>query len=315
MKALNSEEISGSWATLLLPVEADDSIDYACLEEEIDLLISMGVSGIYSNGTAGEFYNQTEEEFDRVSGLLAGKCNAAGVPFQIGCSHMSPRISLERLKRAVALQPSAVQVILPDWFPPSMPEIIDFLGRMAEAAAPVRLVLYNPPHAKKQLTPEDYGEIVKAGIPLVGCKTAGGDENWYAAMRESVPGLSVFVPGHRLATGFTLGAKGAYSNIACLHPRAAQEWYETMKTDMPSALELEKRILLFMEGHIRPYITGQGYSNHSVDKFMAAVGGWSGIGTRLRWPYRWIPEEEAERVREAGRSLLPEFFRDRQHER
>lgn len=314
MKALNSEEISGSWATLLLPVDEDDSINYASLAEEIDLLISMGVSGIYSNGTAGEFYNQTEEEFDRVSELLAGKCNAAGMPFQIGCSHMSPRISLERLKRAVALQPSAVQVVLPDWFPPTMPEIIDFLGRMAEAAAPVRLVLYNPPHAKKQLAPEGYREIVEAGIPLAGCKTAGGDENWYAAMRESVPGLSVFVPGHRLATGLTLGAKGAYSNIACLHPRAAREWYETMKTDMPSALELEKRILLFMERHIRPYITGRGYSNHSVDKFMAAVGGWAEIGTRLRWPYRWIPESEAERVREAGRGLLPEFFRDRPHE-
>jgi 4-hydroxy-tetrahydrodipicolinate synthase len=49
----------------------------------------MKVSGIYSNGTAGEFYNQTEDEFDQISFLLAEKCNKVQMPFQIGCSHMN----------------------------------------------------------------------------------------------------------------------------------------------------------------------------------------------------------------------------------
>jgi dihydrodipicolinate synthase/N-acetylneuraminate lyase len=133
MKPLKSTEIRGNWATLLLPVEEDDSINFEKLASTIDTLISMKVSGIYSNGTAGEFYNLTEDEFDKISELLAGKCNAAGIPFQIGCSHMSPKISLERLKRAVALKPSAIQVILPDWFPPNLPEIIDFLNVMTVA--------------------------------------------------------------------------------------------------------------------------------------------------------------------------------------
>ena len=120
MNSLKSSEIFGNWATLLLPIDEDDQINYNVLEKEIDILISMGVNGIYSNGTAGEFYNQTEKEFDKVSAVLADKCNAAGMPFQIGCSHMSPILSLERLRRIVALNPSAVQVILPDWFPPTM---------------------------------------------------------------------------------------------------------------------------------------------------------------------------------------------------
>jgi len=57
------------------------------------------------------------------------------------------------LKRITALKPGAIQVILPDWFPPSMEEIISFLLAMAEAADPIGLVLYNPPHSKKKLTP------------------------------------------------------------------------------------------------------------------------------------------------------------------
>jgi len=71
-----------------------------------------------------------------------------------------------QLKRITALKPGAIQVILPDWFPPSMEEIISFLLAMAEAADPIGLVLYNPPHSKKKLTPEDFYTIRKAGIPL-----------------------------------------------------------------------------------------------------------------------------------------------------
>ena len=206
----------------------------------------MKVNGIYSNGTACEFYTQTEEEFDNVSTLLAEKCNAAGMSFQIGCSHMSSQLSLERLKRVTILKPSAVQVILPDWFPPSMPEIISFLRRMAETAGPIGLVLYNPPHAKKRLTPQDFYQIKQEGIPIVGCKVAGGDRDWYATMKKLVPDLSLFVPGHHLATGFSLGAHGASSNVACLHPLIAQKWYDTMLLDIDKALELESRIQLFM---------------------------------------------------------------------
>ncbi|WP_119079816.1 dihydrodipicolinate synthase family protein [Chitinophaga alhagiae] len=308
MIPLRAREIRGNWATLILPVNEDESIDLTRLAEEIDQLIVMRVDGIYSNGTAGEFYNQTEQEFDAVNALLAEKCNKAGMPFQVGCSHMSPQVSLERLKRSLDWEPSAVQVILPDWFPPSMEEIIAYLRVMQQAAGPVPLVLYNPPHAKKRLTPADFKAIREAGVTLAGCKLPGGDESWYRNMLGLNPELSVFIPGHHLATGVQRGAHGAYSNVACLHPGVAQQWYNTMLVNMPVALELEARIQQFMTEHIVPYITQQGYSNQAVDKLLAAVGGWANVGTRLRWPYRWVPEKEVAAVRQACQNLLPEFF-------
>jgi 4-hydroxy-tetrahydrodipicolinate synthase len=308
MNPLKSEEIFGNWATLLLPLSEDDSIDYKSLGEEIDILIGMGVNGIYSNGTAGEFYNQTEGEFDTVSKILAERCNAAGMPFQLGCSHMSPLLAMERVKRAIALQPGAIQVILPDWFPPVMEEIIEFLKRIRDLAGPIGIILYNPPHAKTRLKPEDFAVLKEAGIELAGCKLPGGDEEWYRSMKKYTPGLSLFIPGHHLATGISLGAHGAYSNVACLHPGAAQRWYDMMKDDMDAAFELQSRIQLFMNKHIVPYITEKKYSNQAVDKLMAAVGRWANISPRLRWPYRWIPEEEVESVRAHAKKILPEFF-------
>ncbi|RCS41513.1 dihydrodipicolinate synthase family protein [Bremerella cremea] len=308
MKPLSAEQIRGNWATLIVPWKEDDSLDLPRLATEIDTLIAMQVDGIYSHGTAGEFHCQSEEEFDLVSGLLADKCNAANMPFQIGVSHMSAQISLARLKRAISLKPSAVQVIVPDWFPPTNQEIVTFLQRMAEAAGEIGMVLYNPPHAKRVLTPVEIGNLAAQVPSLIGLKTAGGDAAWYASMREHLSDLSVFVPGHLLASGIKQGAHGAYSNVACLNPAVAQRWTDQMQTDLPGALELEQRLRAFMAEHIAPFITRDHYCNAACDRLLSQIGGWAYVGTTMRWPYRSIPTSEAERLRPIAKEMLPEFF-------
>jgi len=307
VKPLSAEQIRGNWATLITPWNADESLDLGRVAAEIDALVAMRVGGIYSNGTAGEFHAQSEDEFDQISECLAERCDAAGMPFQIGVSHMSAQISLGRLRRTVPLAPGAVQVILPDWFPVTDDEAIAFLERMAEAAEGIGLVLYNPPHAKRRLRPADLVRLAAAVPALVGLKVAGGDESWYAEMAALFGRLSVFVPGHHLATGFSRGAHGAYSNVACLDPGAAQRWWDLMQTRLPAALELETRLRRFMTGHIAPFITRHGYCDAACDRFMAILGGWADVGERMRWPYRSIPAAEADRLRPVVGRLLPEF--------
>lgn len=308
MKTLTATEIYGNWATLLLPINADESIDYGRLDAELDFLTRAGVNGLYSNGTAGEFHTQTEDEFDQIHERVAARCEVANLPYQIGASHMSFQISLGRIRRSVAFKPSAFQVILADWFPLQESEMIVCLEHLARAADPIGLVLYNPPHAKRRLTPAQIGTLKKAVPALVGVKVAGGDDAWYAEMRAHCADLSVFIPGHHLATGFSQGAAGAYSNVACLHPVGAQRWYDLMRVDLPRALELEKRIREFFDSWISPYITQHGYPNGAADKLLSVIGGWARIGSRLRLPYRWIDETEAVRLRDIAARLIPEIL-------
>lgn len=309
MEPLRGKKIRGNWATLLLPIEPDESIDYQALEQEIDVLIEIEVDGIYSNGTAGEFYTQREEEFDRIHSLLATKCNRADMPFQIGATHMSAQIALDRLERAAAYEPSAIQVILPDWSPVNRDEIIRFLNDMAAAADPIGLVLYNPPYAKTELTPAEFGELSEVVTGLEGVKVSPSGRDWYREFRNNAPDLSLFIPGHELATGYMLGADGSYSNIACLSPVGAQSWFGLMESDIESALKLEQKIQTFLEDYIEPFITEQQYSNQAVDKLLAAIGDWAPIGTRLRWPYNWIPQEEVSRLRPVAKRAMPEFYK------
>lgn len=310
MKAINYREIAGNWAILLLATGKDGTIDYKKLGDEIDILIASDPNGIYSNGTAGEFYTLTEKEFEKTSILLAAKCSSSKTPFQIGVSHPSPQISLQRLKRIKMLKPCAVQVILPDWFPVTLEEAVIFLQKMEEAANGISLVLYNPPHAKKQLNPENWAGLKKQVPSLEGLKVfdQNGDPKWYAELRKYSGGLSVFIPGHRLASGIKQGAHGAYSNMACLNPFAAQKWYNLIKKDLEAGLELESRINVFMKKFIEPLITVHHYPNHACDRFMAVLGGWADVGDKLRWPYKSVPREYADKIRKDAQTIVPEFF-------
>ncbi|ANM14943.1 MULTISPECIES: dihydrodipicolinate synthase family protein [unclassified Rhizobium] len=301
--------IGGNWASLLLPIAADDSIEFDKLGEEIDILIKAGVDGIYSNGTAGEFHNQTEEEFDRIQEMLAGRCKASSMPFVIGACQPDPLIMLNRVRRAAALDPRAIQVILPDWWPLTDAEAVDFLKRAADVACGIPLVLYNPPHAKRVLAPKALGMLCAAVPQVIGVKLADGDGSWYAEARQHLSGLSLFVPGHHLATGVRQGvAAGSFSNVACLNPRGAQIWTVSMRNELDAALELERRICAFMDAHIVPFRQQFGYSNAALDKLLSAIGNWGPVGTRLRFPYRSIDTEEAVRLRRIARSDLPDLF-------
>ena len=309
MTPLRADEIRGNWATLLLPIQPDDAIDYALLAEELEQFIKAKVNGVYSNGTAGEFHTQTETEFDRVNEILAERCERVGMPFQIGVSHSSAQIARERLRRGKLLAPSAFQVTLPDWFPPSFPEVLTFLEKMAEEAAPIPLIIYNPPHAKRRLVPQEW-HIIADGVPgVVGMKVPGGDDAWYAVMRPLFARLSVFIPGHLLAEGLARGAHGAYSNVACLSPRGAQRWCELCIQDPAAGSALGRKIAAWWQANIAPLITRDGLANFAADKAAAVAGGWlPGFTTRVRWPYRSAETAVARRIGESARAEIPELF-------
>ncbi len=301
MTPLDHTQLHGIWATATLPLVGNETIDYGRLADDLAYLVTARPHGIYVNGSAGEFATLTEAEFDRVGALVAEKCQAASVAYQIGASHPSGQLSCERIQRTTDLAPGAIQVILPDWLPLSDREVLAALRRFHDLADPIPLVLYQPPHAKTQVTPDQYAMLVEQLPRLIGIKVAGGNEDWHARMRASAPNLAVFVAGHRLDRERRFGARGAYSNIACLSPRGALQWYARPDP------ELDSRVQEFFRVAIRP-VQARGYCVTAVDKLLAAVGGWSVAGTRVRWPHESVPDDLTVTVRTEAQRLIPELL-------
>lgn len=102
-------------------------------------------------------------------------------------------------------------------------------------------------------------------------------------------------------------AKGYYSNIACLNPVGAVAWYRLMQEDIAEALTIENRILAFFEACIFPFVKS-GYSDPALDKLLAFAEGWTLLGTRLRWPYKWVSEIETLSIRKQAEKMLPAIF-------
>lgn len=307
--------IFGNWATLLLPINEDDSINFEQLEEEIDYLISCKVNGIYSNGTAGEFFTLTRDEFIMTSRLLADQCGRAGMPFQIGAGRQSYQEMADRVTLARSFAPLAIQVILPDWFPLTNEEIVDFFNALSGCSGGIPFVLYNPPHAKRVLTYQDYQYLLPRIKNLAGIKLCDGDEQWYENMSGILAATSVFVPGHHIVTGLSGGASGSYSNVACLCPQKSQHLFELALQDPDGALKLEQDIQAYMSAHIQPLISEKGHANFTIDKFMAVIGNYSSISARVRVPYRAVNDCDVQWYREELKRMAPFFVEHEAAER
>jgi len=299
-------DIRGVWATVLLRIREDGSIDLDAIAEQVAAYAAAGVDGVYCNGTATEFHCQSDAEFEEVSRATASAARAAGLPFQIGAAHPLPRGALSRIALATSLGPAAIQVTLSDWTPISIDTAIRFLARCGDTAGGVPLVLYNPPHARTALDPAGFARLAEAVPQLVGIKCAGGDEAWYAAMVPVLARLSVFIPGHHHATGVLRGAHGSYSNMACLSPAAAISWDRLTRSDPDAALATEARIAAFMAEAIAP-ILAAGHPGYAVDKAMAAAGGWTTITPRLLWPCEGLADTDVARIGDAAGRHIPEF--------
>lgn len=297
---------SGIWGAILLPVNNKNKIDWIAFSEQVDIMCTSSLHGIYTNGTAAECHNQTESEFDKLTEIVAEKAQKHKKLYQLGVSHTNPRIARERLKRLKYYKPNGFQITLPDWWPPTLSEIKNFTLGMEEEADNIPLILYNPPHAKVLLSLEEIANLLKQVSSLVGIKCAGGDQDWYKKSRELLDNFSVFVPGHTVVFGKPLGANGSYSNVACLSPNGAVMIWDLIESDINKAVEIEKRVNNFLQKYIMPY--AKTLSNTGLDKLLAAAGGWGPISEKLLWPYDSATPEDTKKIAEIAHRELPELF-------
>ena len=307
----NSILFRGNWATLIIPWNSDNTIDSVSLREEIQILIDSKVDGIYSCGTAGEFHLLYEHEFFHINEILSEECIRNNFPFQIGVSHYNPYQSLERINVIKKLKPTAIQLIAPDWWYSSVDLVIRFLNEVAiKTNHTIPLVLYNPPHAKKVYSIEEIAQIKKIVPMLKGIKVLGGNIQWYKNMNTLLGNtdLSVFIPGHTVATGIKQGAHGAYSNVCCINPTMTQQWTNAiMQSKWKYTLDIEQRLQMFMKQAITPFID-RGIPNYIMDRIMAVIGNWGPIKEIPRWPYQGISKKEILDIRNIAKDIIPEFL-------
>ena len=78
----NLDRPEGIWGAILLPVK-NEQIDWVAFEEQVHILCDSNVHGVYTNGTAAECHNQTEDEFDKLSNIVSAIASKKNKKFQL----------------------------------------------------------------------------------------------------------------------------------------------------------------------------------------------------------------------------------------
>ncbi|HNY67600.1 MAG TPA: dihydrodipicolinate synthase family protein [Bacillota bacterium] len=133
--------------------EADQSVDYAKLEEHVEWLIQSGAAGLVSNGSTSEFPMLCDEEARKAAKVIINKA-AGRVPVIVGATAPSTWKTVEYCKIAKDVGADGILALPPYYFPLTDDEVCKHFEVMAKATDLPIMVYNNPGTSKVDIKPE-----------------------------------------------------------------------------------------------------------------------------------------------------------------
>jgi 4-hydroxy-tetrahydrodipicolinate synthase len=218
----------GIVCSLVTPFAADESPDLDALGRLIDFQIASGVHGLFLLGTAGEGILLEPAERKRVADFAAG-CVAGRVPLAIHCGTPDTKTAADLAAHAAQAGADAVAVVSPYYFSYGKGALAAHFRRVAEAAAPVPLYLYdNPERVSYSL---DFGlvhDLCREVDNIKGVKDTGDSiarVTRYATLSD--PSVEVYTGNNLIVLpALVMGALGSVSALASAVPELFVAIYE-----------------------------------------------------------------------------------------
>jgi len=136
-------QLTGIYAPIITPFNADESINFPVLAQLIDYLIQNGISGLVPGGTTGEVYALSEAErlelFQFVKEKAAGK-----VTLIAGTNSGATRDVIRYSQAAQEMGYQALMVAVPPYSRPTQRELLAHYRAVAQSVT-LPIVLYNFP--------------------------------------------------------------------------------------------------------------------------------------------------------------------------
>ena len=147
-----ASDIKGVFCPHMVPLDDNGSINESELRRLIDFLIAHGISGLYPNGSTGEFVRLTFEERKRVIEIVADQSRRAGrnVPVLAGASECNIDVTVDTLNYYADLGCRAGAVVPPFYFKMGQDAIRAYFDELADRSR-LDIVLYNIPQFTNEL--------------------------------------------------------------------------------------------------------------------------------------------------------------------
>ena len=267
LSSLTAGSLRGGGAALLTPWGDGDSVDERRLVAEVQSFARSGVHGVYTGGTAGEFYAEDDATFARVTEIVCDEAQASGIPVQIGCTALSTRTVCQRVSVARRAGADGVQLAIPFWLTLSDDEVMRFFRVVAEAADGLPLILYQTLRAKRRIDPPLLGRLSREVPTLIGIKDTTADLATFERMRRDAPKLSIFGADCDLIDRVRRGGRGTFSSLVGLSSRAMLEYFELCERgQFGEAARWESVFQSLMREVLRPMVREEHFYDSAVDR-------------------------------------------------
>ena len=165
--------IRGIYTPNLVPFDDDGRINEGELRRMVNWLIEKGVSGLYPNGSTGEYIRLSFEERKRVIRIVADETRGR-VPILAGAAEPNVIEILEMCRLCASLGCTAVSITGPYYFKVSQESIEHYFREIARQS-PIDIMLYNIPQYSNEISLPVVSHLAMDCPRIIGTKDSSRD--------------------------------------------------------------------------------------------------------------------------------------------
>lgn len=239
--------LSGIFTPNLVPFDANGRINESELRRMVNWLIEKGVTGLYPNGSTGEFIRLSLEERKRVIQIIAEE-NRGRVPILAGAAEANMDLILDVCRTYADLGCVAVSVTGPYFFKVSQESIEHFFRELAKRS-PIDIILYNIPQFSNEISVPVVTRLALDCPRIAGIKDSSRDFprflNTLHAIKPQRPDFSCLIGCEEiLFPSLLMGADGGTIASSGVVPEVIVKLYrESVAGNIAEARRIQLKLL------------------------------------------------------------------------
>lgn len=245
------DKIKGIFTPNIVPFNEDHSINEGELRRLVNWLIEKGVSGLYPNGSSGEFIRLSFEERLRVTEIVVAE-TAGRVPILAGAAEPNIDLVLKACARYADLGCRAVSVTGPYYYPVSQDSIEHYFRELARRS-PIDIVIYNIPQFSNEVSLEVLRRLALDCPRIVGTKDSSRDMPRFTATLHHIkpqrPDFSCLIGCEEiLLPSLVMGGDGGTIASSGVAPEAIVKLYRAfLDGDIAEARRIQLKLIDLVE--------------------------------------------------------------------
>ncbi len=271
-------EWRGYWPAAPTPFEEDGAIAESTFRAVLEQYVADGVHGVLINGSAGEWWVQSDAERHRVA-EIAVEAVAGRIPVLVGCTDFTAEQVIAHAAHAATIGASGALSTPPPYAHPTQEEVLAFY-RAIDAAAELPLVAYNWPRGTAVEISLDTARRIAELDHVVAIKNSTADWDlvidYIEALADEVRIFSSLINPRGLAILRELGGDGYIDGGGLGAPFAVPFFEALWRDDLPTAREHAATYARLMSGLVEADFGGRFGSPSSQLKAAMKLLGQSG---------------------------------------